>query len=159
MFRAADGAVAIAPSSEESYQRLLAALDLTRLNDDPDLATNDLRMANRSRINALVEEKIRVKPKAYWIERLNKAGVPTGTVQDLNGVFDDPQVLHQEMVTAIEHPGYGKVKMTGFPIKMRNNPCKMSLPAPRLGEHTEEVLAELGMDRSEIKRLRAKGVI
>ncbi len=159
VFRAADGEVAIAPSSGETYQRLLTALDLSHVNDDPDFTTNDLRMANRSKINALVEEKIRLKPKAFWIEELNKAGVPTGTIQDLKMVFEDPQVRHQKMVTEIEHPGHGKVKMTGFPVKMQNNPCRIKLPAPKLGEHTEEVLAELGMEESEIKKLGAKGVI
>jgi crotonobetainyl-CoA:carnitine CoA-transferase CaiB-like acyl-CoA transferase len=74
-------------------------------------------------------------------------------------VFEDPQVRHQEMVTEIEHPGHGKVKMTGFPVKMQNNPCRIKLPAPKLGEHTEKVLAELGMEESEIKKLGAKGVI
>ncbi len=159
VFRAADGEVAIAPSSGETYQRLLTALDLSHVNNDPDFATNDLRMANRSKINALVEEKIRLKPKAFWIEVLNEAGVPTGTIQDLKMVFEDPQVRHQEMVTEIEHPGHGKVKMTGFPVKMQNNPCRIKLPAPKLGEHTEKVLAELGMEESEIKKLGAKGVI
>ena len=159
LFRAADGEVAIAPSSEETYQRFLTALDLTHLNDDSELATNDLRMSNRAKVNALVEEKIRVKPKAYWIERLNKAGVPTGTIQDLKGVFEDPQVLHQEMVTEVEHPGYGKVKMTGFPVKMCNNPCRVSLPAPKLGEHTKKVLIQLGIGESQLKKLRAEGVI
>ena len=159
LFRAADGEVAIAPSSEETYQRFLTALDLTHLNDDSELATNDLRMSNRAKVNALVEEKIRVKPKAYWIERLNKAGVPTGTIQDLKGVFEDPQVLHQEMVTEVEHPGYGKVKMTGFPVKMCNNPCSVTLPAPKLGEHTKKVLVQLGIGESQLKKLRAEGVI
>ncbi len=159
VFRAADGEVAIAPSSGATYQRLLTALDLSHLNDDPDLATNDLRMANRSKINALVEEKTRLKPKDFWIKELNKAGVPTGTIQDLKMVFEDPQVCHQEMVTEIEHPGHGKVKMTGFPVKMQNNPCRIKLPAPKLGEHTKKVLAELGMEESEIKKLGAKGVI
>jgi len=159
LFRAADGEVAIAPSSEETYQRFLTALGLTHLNDDPELATNDARMRNRARVNALVEEKIRVKPKAYWIERLNKAGVPTGTIQDLQEVFEDPQVLHQEMVTEVEHPGYGKVKMTGFPVKMCNNPCSVTLPAPKLGEHTKKVLVQLGIGESQLKKLRAEGVI
>jgi len=159
LFRAADGEVAIAPSSEEIYQRFLTALDLTHLNDDSELATNDARMRNRARVNALVEEKISVKPKAYWIERLNKAGVPTGTIQDLQEVFEDPQVLHQEMVTEVEHPGYGKVKMTGFPVKMCNNPCSVTLPAPKLGEHTKKVLVQLGIGESQLKKLRAEGVI
>ena len=159
LFRASDGDVAIAPSSEGVYQRFLSVLDLTHLNDDPELATNELRMAHRSKVNTLVEEKIRVKPKAYWIEKLNKAGVPAGTVQNLKDVFEDPQVLHQQMVAEMEHPGHGKVKMTGFPIKMSNNPCRISRPAPKLGEHTEEVLADLGFGESEIKELSIKGVI
>jgi len=159
LFRTADGEVAIAPSSEDAYQRLLTALDLTHFNDDPQLATNDMRMANRQKVNSLVEEKIRAKPKAYWIEKLNQEGVPTGTIKNLSEVFEDPQVLHQEMVTEIEHPGHGQVKMTGFPVKLRSNPCMVNLPAPKLGEHTKEVLVELGIDDSRIEVLKSKGAI
>jgi len=159
LFQASDGEVAIAPSSEDAYQKLLTALGLTHLNDDPDLSSNDLRMANRTKINTLVEEKIKVKPKAYWIQKLNQTGVPAGTVQNLKEVFQDPQVLHQEMVTEIEHPGHGMVKMTGLPIKLSNSPGRISLPAPRLGEHTEEVLAEYGISGSELNGLRATGTI
>jgi len=159
LFQAADGDVAIAPSGEDIYKRLLTALNLTHLNDDPDWSTNDRRVAKRSEINAVLEEKIRQKPKAHWVEKLNEAGVPSGTIQDLGEVFEDPQVLHQKMVTEIEHPGHGKVKMTGFPVKLRNNPCRVNLPAPGLGEHTEKVLAELGIGESELEVLKKKGVI
>lgn len=68
-------------------------------------------------------------------------------------------MLHQEMVTEIEHSGHGNVKMTAFPVKMTNNPCRIRLPAPKLGEHTDEVLTELGLDESEIKELRTKGIL
>jgi CoA:oxalate CoA-transferase len=159
LFRAADGELAIAPSDEASYQRLLTALDLTHLNDDPQLASNDLRMANRPKANALVMEKIRTKTKAYWIEKLNQAGVPAGTIQDLKEVFEDPQVRHQEMVIEIEHPGHGKVRMTGFPVKLNDSPCRARLPAPGLGEQTEEVLAELGIGDCELQALRTRGVV
>jgi crotonobetainyl-CoA:carnitine CoA-transferase CaiB-like acyl-CoA transferase len=63
------------------------------------------------------------------------------------------------MITEIEHPGHGKVKMTGFPVKLRNNPCRLNRPAPKVGEHTEDVLTGLGMVSSEIDGLRSKGVI
>ncbi len=159
LFRAKDGDVAIAPSNDQIYERLLEALDLMHLKDVPDFATNDQRVKNRKRINAIVQEKIKEHTRAYWIEHLNRAGVPCGNIQDLREVFQDPQVLHQEMVIEVEQPGHGVIKMTGFPVKMGLNPCGVRLPAPRLGEHTEEILDWLGHGKESISELRRKGVI
>jgi CoA:oxalate CoA-transferase len=158
LFRAEDGEVAIAPSNDAVYEKLLDALELQHLKEDPRFATNDLRMQNRQAINQIVEEKIKTRPKSYWVEHLNLAGVPTGLIQSLQEVFEDRQVLHQDMVIDVDQPEYGKIKMTGFPIKLSNNPCKVYLPAPRLGEHTGPVLEELGYSQSEIKIFKDKGV-
>ena len=73
-------------------------------------------------------------------------------------MFSDPQVLHQEMVQEIEHPGYGQGKVTGFPLKMSRTPCQLQRPAPRLGEHTNEVMKELGYDDGKITALRSAGI-
>lgn len=159
LFKAKDGNLAIAPSNEQVYQKFLVALGLTHLNDDPDFATNDQRMINRERINAIVQEKIGSQTQEHWVEFLNRAGVPCGIIMNLKEVFQDPQVLHQEMVLEVEHPGHGKVRMTGFPVKLASTPCRLRLPAPRLGEHTEEILRGLGINQDRIEELRKKGVI
>ena len=158
LFKAIDGEVAIAPSNEAIYQRLLEALDLTHLRADPELASNDLRMAHREKINAMVQERISTDTRDNWIARLNAAGVPAGAIQDFNETFSDPQVLHQEMVQEVGQPGHGTIKMTGFPIKLRERPCRLRQPAPRQGEHTKEVLTELGLDPQEIAGLAEEGV-
>ena len=93
MFRTRDGQVALAPSQEQSYQRLVDALGLGELRADPRFATNDLRVKNRAAINAAVAACLVTETTAYWIDKLNAAGVPCGRVMGLAEVFADPQVL------------------------------------------------------------------
>ena len=159
VFRAKDGDIAIAPSNDPIYEKLVAALNLTHLKEDPGLSTNDQRMAHREKINAIVQEKIGTNTRQHWIDYLNKAGVPCGPIMNLEEVFDDPQIQHQEMILEVDHPGYGKVKMTGFPVKMGETPCRVRVPAPELGEHTEEILGTLGLKGDAVSELRTKGVI
>jgi crotonobetainyl-CoA:carnitine CoA-transferase CaiB-like acyl-CoA transferase len=159
MFRTADGEVALAPSQEQSYQRLVDALDASELREDPRFATNDLRVANRAAMNAEIEKPLAADTTENWIDRLNAAGVPCGRVMGLPEVFADPQVLDQEMVLTQHHPGHGDVKMLGFPVKFGEAPCRLRLPAPELGADTEAVLREFGYSVEEITALRRAGAI
>jgi CoA:oxalate CoA-transferase len=159
LFHAADGDVAIAPSTPAIVERLMAELGLADRLSDPDFASNAARVANRERLKALVNARIAERTVAEWIERLNRAGVPCGRVMNLAEVFSDPQVLAQEMVLEADHPGHGPVRMTGFPVKLSATPARLRRPAPELGEHTDQVLAETGYDPDRIAALREAGVI
>ena len=159
MFRTKDGEIAIAPSQEQSYQRLVDALDAPELRDDPAFRTNDLRVKNRRAMNAAIEARLARGTSDYWIEKLNAAGVPCERVKSLPEVFADPQTLDQEMVVSADHPRHGEVRMLGFPIKFAEAPCRLRRPAPDLGADTDAVLGELGYSADEVARLRDAGAV
>ncbi|HYF57563.1 MAG TPA: CoA transferase [Burkholderiaceae bacterium] len=155
LFEAADGRVAIAPSNDGVYRKLLGALGLERLLAHPDYLTNDARFARRAAINAEIDRVTRTRPIAHWIEVLNGAGVPCGKVLDVGEVFEDPQIRHQRMRITIEHPVHGPLDVIGFPIKFTDDPCRIHRLPPELGADTDAVLAELGYDPAAIARVRA----
>ncbi len=157
LFMAQDGEIAIAPSNDGVYAKFLQVLDLTALLAHPDFRTNDLRVQHRTAINTLINARIAQAPKAHWIETLNAAGVPCGVVMNLADVFADPQILSQEMVMTVPHPGHGAVKMTGFPIKFHEAPCTVRSLVPELGAHTASVLRALGYSAPEITTLCQEG--
>ncbi|MEX6507124.1 CaiB/BaiF CoA transferase family protein [Jiella sp. M17.18] len=159
LFHGSDGAVAVAPSTTPTLKRFLETIGLLHLLDDERFDTIEKRIANRPALNALVDEAMRHETQATWIEKLNAAGVPCGRVQTLGEVFEDPQVLEQEMVLSVEHPGHGTVRMTGFPMKFSETPSQVRHPAPDLGQHTEAVLTEAGYSAEEIAAFRAAGVV
>ncbi len=159
MFRTADGEVALAPSQEQSYQRLVDALEAPEWRGDPRFTSNALRVANRAAINAEIETRLAAHPTEYWIEKLNAAGIPCGRVLSLAEAFADPQIIDQQMIVEQEHPGHGIVKMLGFPIKFTDSPCQLRHPAPEVGADTDAVLREFGYADSEIAALRTAAVI
>ena len=153
LFRAADGAVAVAPSTPPILRRFLRALGLEALLEEPRFATNEARVANRAALGARIEERMGGRTVAEWTEALNAAGVPCGRVLPLAEALADPQAAHQEMVIEAEHPGHGTVRMTGFPMKLSRTPCALGRPAPRPDEHAEAILRELGYGPAEIRAL------
>ena len=159
LFRAADGGVAVAPSTDPILRRFLSTLGLESLLGDERYDTNAKRVQRRAEINAMIDARMIAEGQDVWIERLNAAGVPCGRVQTLAEVVEDPQVIAQEMVIEVPHPGHGNVRMTGFPVKFSKTPCRVNRPAPDLGADTHAVLQEIGYSVDEISALAASGAI
>lgn len=158
VFQTSDRPIAVAPSTQKTWLAMCKLLDLEYLVTDPNFDTNDKRRVRRKEINNIVNQKTRTQPRDVWIERFNQAGVPCGPINNLKEVFSDPQVLHQEMLLESEQPT-GKVKMTGFPVKMTESPARLRRPSPQLSEHAAEILLETGYSREEIERLKKAKVI
>ncbi|MCL7941653.1 CoA transferase [Halomonas sp. ATCH28] len=159
LFKASDGEVAIAPSNDTMVERLLKALGMLHLLDDERFADNARRMANREALRECLTAVTETRSVAAWIDHLNRAGVPCGRVHDLRETFADPQVQAQQMRIDLDQGELGRIPVTGFPVKMQEAPAAVHHPVPRLGEHTREVLAALGLDDGELKALEAQGVI
>ena len=147
------------PPDDVFFGRLMDILGCPELKDDPLYRTQTARVANRERINAIVGGKLALNTTDHWVETLNAAGVPSGPVHAVADVFSDPQILAQNMVMEVEQPGHGLVRMLGFPMKFSATPCAVRRPAPDLGQHSDEVLAELGYSDDERRGLRDTGVI
>jgi crotonobetainyl-CoA:carnitine CoA-transferase CaiB-like acyl-CoA transferase len=158
LFRTLDGQIAIAPSNDVFYAKLLKALDIAALQDDPRFATNTSRKAHRSVVNALVEARTLTQPTAYWIDCLNRAGVPCGPVHGVDEAFADPQARSQQVAIEIHRDG-APIQILGFPIRFENERSEIRRPPPLLGEHTDDILAEIGYGPAEIGALRDQRVI
>ncbi|WP_373981148.1 CoA transferase [Achromobacter sp. JD417] len=159
LFETADGQVAIAPSNDVVYHKLLDALELAELRADPRFATNADRMRNRGAITEAIQTRTRQHTSAHWIERLNRFGVPCGQVLNLQEVFEDPQVQDQRMAIDVPHGDHGDVRMLGFPIKFAQAEARPVQPAPALGADTRDVLLQFGFAQDDIIGLQERGVI
>ena len=98
------------------------------------------------------------RPVAHWVEALQAVSVPCGPINDLAGVFSDPQVLHRQMLMEMSHPTLGSIQQTGLPIKFASTPGGLYRPPPLLGQHNAEVLKELGYSQAEIEQLAERAV-
>jgi formyl-CoA transferase/CoA:oxalate CoA-transferase len=154
-----DGMIQIVMMNPDQYDRFCKALGDTTLATDPRFATNDMRLANFEEFRARVERALAGATTAEWLERFERAQIASGPVYELDEVFDDPQVKHLGLVAEIEQPGYGRARMLTFPVRASGTPAAIRRPAPLLGEHTADVLGELGLDAGEIERLAAAGAI
>jgi crotonobetainyl-CoA:carnitine CoA-transferase CaiB-like acyl-CoA transferase len=154
-----DGMIQVVMMNPDQYDRFCRAVGDGALATDPRFATNDARLANYDEFRARVERSLATGTTAEWQERFERAQIAAGPVYEFDEVFTDPQIRHLGLVAEIEQPGYGKARMLGFPVRASATPAAIRRPAPLLGEHTAEVLGELGITPQEIDRLVAAGAI
>jgi crotonobetainyl-CoA:carnitine CoA-transferase CaiB-like acyl-CoA transferase len=156
-FQASDGWFTVGAANQTNWLRLLEALERPELQDDPRFADDPRRMANIDALVAVLSDIFKRHPLAHWLERLERAGVPAGPVLDIAGMQADPQALARGMVTDAPHTRLGPVKTLGHPLHYSATPAEITRGAPLLGEHTREVLAELGFSASEVDKFVAQG--
>src|SRR5207302_6200973 len=143
-FRASDGFFTAGAGSPANWLALCQVLGLEHLPADPRFATNPDRHSNRSELIPLLEAVTRTRPVDYWIDALQEAGVPCGAIQDYGDVFNDPHLAARHFFWDAAHPTLGAVRQIGSPMRLGRTPVREGGAGPRLGEHTEEILAELG---------------
>jgi formyl-CoA transferase len=145
-FRTADGYVTLAALTQTQWRALCTTIDRESLTADPRFETNAARMANRPALVTELESALGTRSTADWVARLLAAGVPAGPIHDFAQVFDDPHTRARRMIEEVDHPVAGRLRTLGFPLKMSDTPLRVRRAPPLLGEHTAEVLRELGLD-------------
>ncbi len=161
-FDTQDGTVVLACNNDDQFRRFCELVGRDDLPADERFATNAARVNNRRATVEVVQEIIRERSTAWWLNQLEKTNIMCVPVQTLDEVFEDPQVLHREMKISMPHPaaGSGKVDLLGNPLKLSDTPVRYRRQPPMLGENTEEVLEEvLNMNASQIASLRENGAI
>jgi len=158
-FRARDAYLNIAAGTDAMWERLARALERPRWLEDERFSTSIQRVVHRTELTGEIEAALAGADVAHWVGHLNRAGVPTGPVLDLEQVFDDPQVLARDMLVELPHPDLGTFKTTGLPVKLSRTPGRIARRPPLHGEHTEEVLRECGLSDGEIASLRSSRAI
>jgi crotonobetainyl-CoA:carnitine CoA-transferase CaiB-like acyl-CoA transferase len=149
-FQAKDGHLNISIGTETQWRRLCAAMDLQEIVEDPRFATFDARLRHRPEVLRILTTRFRERPRDEWLRRLDAADIACGPVYRVDEVFKDQQVLATEMIREIAHPTIGMLKLVGFPFKLNRTPPVLSSYPPRYGEHTREVLTELGCSEEDI---------
>ena len=161
-FQTSDSFFVLAVGNEIQFRKFCEFAGAPELPEDPRFKTNTDRVKNRKILAPMLNELTQRNSTQFWLEGLEKLQVPCGPVNTIKDVFDDPQIQHREMEISMPHPlsGKGDVSLIGSPVKMSATPVSYRHAPPTLGQHTNEILAEmLGMDEEEYKELAQKGVV
>lgn len=158
-FPTADDWIIVAVGSERLWKSFVAAIDLPRLSEDKKFKTNADRLAHREELVNLLAEHFKKKNSEDWLKNLESAGIPAAPIYKPEESLSDEHLLARGMIIELEHPAIGAFKMLGNPMNFSNTPVTYRRPAPMLGEHTVEILAELRYLKKDIENFKSKKVV
>ena len=160
MFECADGFIALVVGNDPQFRVLADVVEHPEWADDERFMSNRSRVRNRATLVPLLEEIFRRFPKAYWLQRLEAAGIVAGPINEISDVFADPHIAARNMVVEVQHSLGSPLKLVATPLRMSETPLNRYEPPPRLGQHTEELLSGvLGLDVSEIEELLSAKIV
>ena len=157
--RCADGYMTIGAANDRTFRGLCEVLGHPEWADDPEYRDDTHRIRNLGALVARIEAVMEARPRSHWLERLEGRGVPCGPINDYAEVMADPHVRARGLVVDTDHPTLGRIETLGTPIKLSETPLAPGRPAPRLGEHTDAILADAGFGAEEIAELRRAGAV
>ena len=158
-FATKDGDLMLAVGNDAIWRRFASVAGRADLLEDPRFTTNPLRVEHRDELLPLVADAMAARTSVEWVEVLDAAGVPVGPIQTVDEVVTDPQVLARGMIGEVKHPTAGTVRTIGCPVRLTATPPQVRTAPPLLGQHTDDGLAELGVDQERLAALRASGAV
>jgi formyl-CoA transferase len=157
--RAADGYFTVGANTDKLFAALCEVIERPDLPGDERFGERARRLANRKALVAEIEKVTTGGTRAHWLSRLERAGVPSGPINDYAEALADPHTLARDMVVDLVHPTAGPIKALGVPVKLSDTPGAVDRPAPMLGQHTAEILTELGYSEAQQQALRDRAVV
>jgi crotonobetainyl-CoA:carnitine CoA-transferase CaiB-like acyl-CoA transferase len=158
VYKTQDGYMNIAVFGGKIWGRFCEVMGAPEWIEDERSASKSARSVHRDWLNAEIEKRLAAHPSDYWIEKFNAAGVACGRINNLQEVFEEPQVKHLGMLKKVTSKHFGEQVLMGQPLTLARTPSTIARAAPKRGEHSEEILAEIGYDPQELARLKAAGV-
>ena len=159
VFATQDGFVNIAANQQEQWESVCDLLGVPELKTDARFEKRDERKANRTLLTPLLEARLRERPTSYWVDVLNRHGVPSGEILDLEAALSQAQIQHRGTIQSVTEPGLGELKLFNLTAKFEKTPASIDAPPPRLSAHTDSILGGLGYSAEAIAALRQKGAV
>jgi crotonobetainyl-CoA:carnitine CoA-transferase CaiB-like acyl-CoA transferase len=159
VFACRDGQIALAVGNDGQFAKLCEVLGKPDLARDERFAKNAPRVRNLAVLHPLIAGLLKERDRSHWVAALDTAGVPAGPINSVPEVFEDPQVKHRRMLIDVAHPLSGTVPQVASPMRFTAAPLVQDRAPPLLGEHTVDILRDIGIGDAEIERLKAGGAV